>query len=110
MPIRRRARITKGRVILFDGRDLLGFSDEEMRQVRGRDIGMVFQEPMTSLNPVLTDRPADHRNAAAASGRGSRPRPARRAIELLGLVGIADPSAGWASIRINFRAACASAS
>ena len=45
--------ITQGQV-LFAGRDLMGLSEEEMRQVRGGDIGMVFQEPMTSLNPVLT--------------------------------------------------------
>ena len=38
----------------FLGRDLLRLSDEEMRQVRGRDLAMIFQEPMTSLNPVLT--------------------------------------------------------
>src|SRR6202011_1482940 len=46
-------RITEGEV-LFAGRDLLKLSEEEMREVRGSDIGMVFQEPMTSLNPVLT--------------------------------------------------------
>ena len=46
-------RITAGE-ILFDGRDLRGLSEPEMRRIRGRDIGMVFQEPMTSLNPVLT--------------------------------------------------------
>ena len=40
--------------ILFDGRDLRNISDEEMRDVRGNQIAMVFQEPMTSLNPVLT--------------------------------------------------------
>src|SRR6266508_4226430 len=43
-----------GGQILFKGRDLLQLSDEEMREVRGREIGMIFQEPMTSLNPVLT--------------------------------------------------------
>jgi ABC-type microcin C transport system duplicated ATPase subunit YejF len=42
--------------VLFDGCDLLKLSEEEMREVRGRDIGMIFQEPMTSLNPVLTGR------------------------------------------------------
>src|SRR6476659_813181 len=46
-------RITEGQ-ILFAGRDLLSLSDDEMREVRGSEIGMVFQEPMTSLNPVLT--------------------------------------------------------
>src|SRR3984957_2582366 len=40
--------------IRFDGRDLLGLSDAEMRKVRGNEISMIFQEPMTSLNPVMT--------------------------------------------------------
>jgi oligopeptide transport system ATP-binding protein len=40
--------------VLFDGRDLLKISDDEMRRVRGAEIAMVFQDPMTSLNPVLT--------------------------------------------------------
>jgi oligopeptide/dipeptide ABC transporter ATP-binding protein len=40
--------------ILFDGRDLLALSDAEMRRVRGNQIGMIFQEPMTSLNPTFT--------------------------------------------------------
>jgi oligopeptide/dipeptide ABC transporter ATP-binding protein len=82
-------RITRGEVI-FDGRDLRRLSEEEMRQIRGGDIGMVFQEPMTSLNPVLTiDRQItetleQHRGADKAAAH-------RRAVELLGLVGIADP-------------------
>lgn len=45
-------RIESGR-ILFDGKDLLALNAEQMRQIRGRDIAMIFQEPMTSLNPVL---------------------------------------------------------
>jgi len=44
---------TNGRV-LFQGKDLADLSAEEMRKIRGRQIGMIFQEPMTSLNPVLT--------------------------------------------------------
>src|SRR4051812_10059830 len=40
--------------ILFDGRDLLKLTENEMRRVRGKDIAMIFQEPMTSLNPVYT--------------------------------------------------------
>ena len=83
-------RVTAGE-ILFAGRDLLGLSAEEMRQVRGGDIGMIFQEPMTSLNPVLTigrqitETLEQHRGADRAAAR-------RRAVELLGLVGIADPA------------------
>jgi peptide/nickel transport system ATP-binding protein len=44
----------EGGHVFFEGRDLLEFSWEEMRPLRGRDIAMIFQEPMTSLNPVLT--------------------------------------------------------
>lgn len=51
------ARITEGQ-LLFDGRDLMGLSANEMRDVRGAEIGMVFQDPMTSLNPV--QRIVDH--------------------------------------------------
>ena len=46
-------RVTQGS-IAFDGRNLLALSAEEMREIRGRDIAMIFQEPMTSLNPVLS--------------------------------------------------------
>ncbi len=46
-------KITQGEVWL-DGQDLLTLSEEEMQEVRGRDIAMIFQDPMTSLNPVFT--------------------------------------------------------
>src|ERR1700759_5568487 len=46
-------RIVEGEVI-FDGRDLLKIKEDDMRKVRGNDIAMIFQDPMTSLNPVLT--------------------------------------------------------
>ena len=46
-------RVVSGEV-LFEGRDLLGLSERQLRRVRGKDIAMVFQEPMTSLNPVYT--------------------------------------------------------
>jgi oligopeptide/dipeptide ABC transporter ATP-binding protein len=49
----RNGRVSGGRA-LFEGRDLLGLSDEQLRHVRGKDIAMIFQDPMTSLNPVLT--------------------------------------------------------
>ncbi len=44
--------IKKGR-ILFEGSDLLSFSNQAMRRIRGNSIGMIFQEPMTSLNPCF---------------------------------------------------------
>ncbi|WIM11144.1 ABC transporter ATP-binding protein [Enhydrobacter sp.] len=83
-------RITAGE-ILFDGRDLLRLPESEMRTIRGRDIGMVFQEPMTSLNPVLTigrqitETLEEHQGA-------DRPTAERRAVQLLEMVGIADPA------------------
>jgi oligopeptide transport system ATP-binding protein len=49
----RAGRVVSGRAT-FEGRDLLGLRDEELRKVRGRQIAMIFQDPMTSLNPVLT--------------------------------------------------------
>jgi oligopeptide/dipeptide ABC transporter ATP-binding protein len=49
----RNGRVTSGRAV-FEGRDLIGLSDRELRRIRGRDIAMIFQDPMTSLNPVLT--------------------------------------------------------
>jgi len=79
-----------GGEILFAGRDLLRLSDEEMRRVRGAEIAMIFQEPMTSLNPVLTigrqitETLEAHREISKEEAR-------RRALELLRLVGIPDP-------------------
>jgi oligopeptide/dipeptide ABC transporter ATP-binding protein len=78
-----------GGQILFKGRDLLRLSEEEMRHVRGREIGMVFQEPMTSLNPVLTI--GRQLTEGLEIHLGLTPAAARqRAIELLGMVGIPD--------------------
>jgi oligopeptide/dipeptide ABC transporter ATP-binding protein len=82
-------RIVGGR-ILFKGRDLLTLSEEEMRRVRGREIAMIFQEPMTSLNPVLTvgrqltEGLEIHLGMETKAARG-------RAAELLAMVGISDP-------------------
>jgi oligopeptide/dipeptide ABC transporter ATP-binding protein len=82
-------RIAAGR-ILFGGRDLAHASVREMRAIRGRAIGMIFQEPMTSLNPVFAcgDQIAEpliiHQGLSHAAAH-------RRAVELLGLVGIAEP-------------------
>jgi oligopeptide/dipeptide ABC transporter ATP-binding protein len=76
--------------ILFKGRDLLGLSEEQMQHVRGREIGMIFQEPMTSLNPVLTI--GRQLTEGLEIHLGMKPEAARaRAVELLGMVGIPDP-------------------
>jgi oligopeptide transport system ATP-binding protein len=75
--------------IVFEGQNLLALSDDEMRRVRGRRIAMIFQDPMTSLNPVLTI----NRQITEALELHLRltPKQARqRAIELLQMVGIPD--------------------
>ena len=79
-----------GGAIRFQGRDLLQASDQEMRDIRGRDIAMVFQEPMTSLNPVLTIGRQLTETLEHHLGM-SRPDADARALELLGMVGISDP-------------------
>ncbi|MBI3706120.1 MAG: ABC transporter ATP-binding protein [Proteobacteria bacterium] len=85
---RRSGRVTNGR-ILFEGQDLLHLPEEEMRAIRGRDIAMIFQEPMTSLNPILTvgfqimEPLKIHRGMNDAEA-------GPRAVELMRLVGISD--------------------
>ena len=78
-----------GGQILFKGRDLLKLSDEEVRHVRGREIAMIFQEPMTSLNPVLSI--GRQLTEGLEIHLGMTPEKARtRAGELLSMVGITD--------------------
>jgi ABC-type dipeptide/oligopeptide/nickel transport system ATPase component len=80
-------RVTSGR-IMFDGRDLLQLSEPEMRTVRGAGISLIFQEPMTALNPAM--RVAEH-IAEALTVHGRAPVEARRrAMELLEAVRIPD--------------------
>ncbi|MEM9133768.1 MAG: ABC transporter ATP-binding protein [Actinomycetota bacterium] len=82
-------RIESGEV-LFEGQDLLKMSDEEIRHVRGSKIAMIFQDPMTSLNPVIkigrqiSEAVQLHLGFSKKQGR-------ERAIELLDLVGISEP-------------------
>jgi oligopeptide transport system ATP-binding protein len=81
-------RIAVGQV-LFDGRDLLTLTKDQMRRVRGKEVAMIFQDPMTSLNPVLTisqqmcEAMRVHLGFDRAAARA-------RALELLQLVGIPD--------------------
>ncbi len=75
--------------VWFDGRDLLKLSEDELRQVRGNRIAMIFQDPMTSLNPVLTI--GQQVGEALQLHLGMNKQQARqRSIELLEMVGIPD--------------------
>jgi peptide/nickel transport system ATP-binding protein len=82
-------RIVSGE-IQFQGKDLARLGNDEMRRIRGNEISMIFQEPMTSLNPVMTvgDQIAEtvrlHQGASRAEAR-------ERALEMLSLVKIAEP-------------------
>ncbi|MEH7223957.1 ABC transporter ATP-binding protein [Bacillus sp. JJ1566] len=82
-------KITKGQ-ILFDGEDLVPKTNKEMEKIRGKDIGMIFQDPMTSLNPTMKvgmqimEVLIKHQNMSKGNAKD-------RAIELLRLVGIASP-------------------
>jgi peptide/nickel transport system ATP-binding protein len=74
----------------FEGRNLLGLGDEELRHVRGNEIAMIFQDPLSSLHPLhrvgeqLVEAIETHRDVGAAAARD-------RAVELLGEVGIPNP-------------------
>jgi peptide/nickel transport system permease protein len=87
----RPGRIEPGSRIRFEGRDLLALPVTEMRNLRGGEIGMIFQEPMTSLNPVTTvgaqveEAIRLHATTSAAESR-------RRTVELFQTVGIPDPA------------------
>ena len=101
-------RIVSGTVKL-GGRDLLKISEEEMRRVRGNDISMIFQEPMTSLNPVMTIGKQIARGADPAPRHGSQGRAqARRRDARPGRASPSPPSAPR-NTRTSCPAACASA-
>lgn len=81
-----------GGEIIFEGQNLVNFSDKQMRSIRGERISMIFQDPMTSLNPVytignqITEMLFAHRKMTKKEAN-------ERAVELLGLVGIPSPGA-----------------
>ncbi|HEU0243451.1 MAG TPA: oligopeptide/dipeptide ABC transporter ATP-binding protein [Candidatus Limnocylindrales bacterium] len=80
----------EGGTVSFDGQDLVRMDESDVREIRGRDIAMIFQDPMTSLNPVLTveeqmiETIVAHRKLSKNEARA-------RAVELLGMVGIPQP-------------------
>src|SRR6476659_9503200 len=88
--VRPPGRIESGSRIDFQGRDLLALPDRELRAVRGHRISMIFQEPMTALNPVFTvgDQIAE---VVRVHGEGSRKDAWDRAVKMLETVGIPSP-------------------
>lgn len=78
--------------VLFDGRDLQSLSQEEMRSVRGRGIAMIFQEPMTALNPVATIGTQIAEAVRAHHPELSRAEVKKRVLEALAQVAMPDPS------------------
>ena len=88
--VRPPGRIEEGSVMRFEGRDLLGLGEREMQHVRGNRIAMVFQEPMTALNPVFTIGDQIGEVARIHAGMSRRDALAK-AIEMLEVVGIPAP-------------------
>src|ERR671925_1569256 len=84
----RNARISGA--VRFNGKDLIGASDEDLRKVRGNDIAMIFQDPLSSLHPFykvgnqIVEAIQSHRDVSKAQAYD-------RAVEMLGLVGIPEP-------------------
>ena len=81
--------VTLSGEILFEGRDLLRVSEAEMSRIRGGQIGMIFQDPLTSLNPVMPVGEQVAESIRFHTG-ATRPQARKRAIELLDRVGIPD--------------------
>lgn len=93
-------KITGGQ-ILFNGEDLVHKTDKQMEKIRGKEISMIFQDPMTSLNPTMKvgrqimEVLIKHQNMPTAQAK-------ERAIELLRLVGIQCRKNALTNIRMNF--------
>ncbi len=81
-----------GGKVVFGGEDLLTLDESEMRELRGKEIAMIFQDPMTSLNPVLTVQ-EQMVETIQAHRRVSKSEARARTLELLGMVGIPQPEA-----------------
>ena len=101
-------RIVQGEII-YNGKNLLTLSPSQMRKIRGKEIAMIFQEPMTSLNPVFScgeqiiETLVLHEHLDRRAARA-------RAIEMLSSWGFPRRSIGWTSTRTRCRAGCGSGS
>lgn len=94
-------------VIRYNGEDLLKLPEKRMRSIRGNEISMIFQDPMTSLNPVFTV--GDQIMEVIRLHNGLSKKEAKeRAEEMLRLVGIPEPKKGSRCIHMSFQGECAS--
>src|SRR5215218_110939 len=93
--------------IIFEGQDLLKTPDKRMQEIRGNDIAMIFQDPMTSLNPVFTVG-NQIRKRSASTRTSPRARLSRRQCRCFATSASPTPRGGPRSTRISSRAACAS--
>ncbi len=98
-----------GGEILLDGQRIDNLPPERMRHIRGKQIGAIFQDPLTTLNPLYTDRPPARRDDADASAALRRARPARARSAGSSASASRPPPAASTPIRTNSPAACASA-
>ena len=73
--------------VVFEGRDILGISEKEMRKIRGNQMSMIFQDPMTSLNPVMTVG-EQIMEVVHSHNKCSKEEAYKRALEMLAMVGI----------------------
>lgn len=77
--------------VTFDGRDLLQMSDRDMRSIRGSDIAMIFQDPMTAMNPVFTVGEQIVETILVHHSASSKKEAWSRAVDLLQIVGVPEP-------------------
>ena len=93
--------------VMFDGQDLLQLSPEKLRKLRGRSLAVVFQDPMTSLNPVLTIGTQLIETLQEHLELETTPQPPGAASNCSRRLESLRPSSGWRNIRTSFPAACA---
>ena len=101
------ARVASGSIKIH-GEDFLAMDQRKMEDLRGDKIAMIFQEPLTALNPVPDDRRTDCRDPSASTASRAGARPLREPSNAANWCRCRTPSAAPANIRTNFRAACGS--
>jgi oligopeptide transport system ATP-binding protein len=99
--------IKEGSRIEFQGKDLIGLSKKELRKIRGERISMIFQDPMSSLNPLIPVGKQVEEMMKEHHPEMSRDELRKQTIELFAKVRIPEPESASQITRMSFRAACA---